>query len=97
MRVGYVMDEVPQVWPRAAFWSTGGISPIELMAAVGILVGYSVHWILSFLLFVVDYQCETWSCYFLQIAHRHDLAVDLVLDEKIKSQREGEIALEEKA
>ncbi|MCH2504628.1 MAG: hypothetical protein MK125_03555 [Dehalococcoidia bacterium] len=37
MRVGYVKDEVPQVWPRAAFWSTGGISPVELMAAVGIL------------------------------------------------------------
>ncbi|MCS5657739.1 MAG: hypothetical protein NZ762_04680 [Dehalococcoidia bacterium] len=37
MRVGYVKDEVPQVWPRAAFLSTGGISPVELMAAVGIL------------------------------------------------------------
>jgi hypothetical protein len=37
MRVGYVNDKALPARPRAAFWSTGGISPVELMAAVGIL------------------------------------------------------------
>jgi hypothetical protein len=37
MRVGYLKDEVLPARPRAAFWSTGGISPVELIAAVGIL------------------------------------------------------------
>lgn len=37
MSVGYIQNEEPQARPRAAFWSTGGISPVELMAAVGIL------------------------------------------------------------
>jgi hypothetical protein len=37
MSVGYIEDEEPQARPRAAFWSTGGISPVELIAAVGIL------------------------------------------------------------
>jgi hypothetical protein len=38
MRVGYSNDESSQAQRRVSFWSTGGISPVELLAAVGILV-----------------------------------------------------------
>ncbi len=30
-------DKIPQVQRRFSFWSTGGISPVEMFAAVGIL------------------------------------------------------------
>ena len=37
MRVGYSKDDFPQEQRRVSFWSTGGVSPVELLAAVGIL------------------------------------------------------------
>lgn len=37
MRVGYNKDEFPRKQRPVSFWSTGGISPVELLAAVGIL------------------------------------------------------------
>ena len=37
MRIGYSEDDFPQAQRRISFWSTGGISPVELLAAVGIL------------------------------------------------------------
>ena len=44
MGVGYVKDELPQVWPRAALWSTGGMSSVELMAAWASWQSWSESW-----------------------------------------------------
>ena len=37
MRVGLERDDARPAPPRVAFWSLGRITPVELMAAVGIL------------------------------------------------------------
>ena len=37
MRVGLERDDARPDPPRVAFWSLGRITPVELMAAVGIL------------------------------------------------------------
>lgn len=37
MRVGLVRDDAQPARPRVSFWSLGRISPVELLAAVGIL------------------------------------------------------------